>query len=153
MAQIPDLRVCDPSRPGIGVDTVAIPDLIDSLKAFNEEWVRFENDLDTARVKELISICKSAEMLWRALGTRVLQVRASLRIEKFDTLERKLESMHAKQAALMAHTLKEESLLMNGVNVADTQEWINKRISVLQKRINNRKNWMDQKAIKYAKAS
>ena len=146
MATIPDLRVIDPLRPGISADTVALPDIIEALKAFNEQWGLFEKDLDPARLKEVIAICKSMEMLARSLGARAAAVRTSIRAEKFELLEGKLKKAMDRRAELMMHTLKEETLLYGDVRLADTNQWINARIEKLKKQIQNRKNWANRKA-------
>lgn len=154
MAQLPDLRVVDPLRSGINAETVAIPDIIDSLKAFNEEWGRFEGDMDQARIKELLTICTGAETLWRCMRERVNQVRAEMRIAKYGDLEQKLEKLNARKAALMAHTIREEAIIMAGVSLADTQEWVNTRIAKLQRRMQNTKAWNEARiARKAAKAA
>lgn len=141
MAHIPDLRTVDPSRPGIGAQTVAVPDIIEPIKAFNDEWKRFEDDLDTARLKELTSICKSGEMLWRCMRMRVQSVRLEMRADKMDAMQRKLEELQQKQAAAIAYTLKEESSLFANVKLSESEAWIQGRINRLQKRLKNRQSW------------
>lgn len=141
MAKIPDLRNVDPARTGVGVDSVAIPDIIEVLKAFNSEWDRFEGDMDKGRIKELISICKSGESLFRLLSTRVGNVRYEMRAEELDVLQRKLAKAQEEKAERYVHSMKEATMLESMVDTDDTMRWIKQRVERLQKRIQNRKDW------------
>lgn len=154
MAKIPDLRTVDPLRTGISVDTVAIPDFIDNLKALNEAWGQFEKSGDVAHLSEFIRMAGNGETLYRLAKYRGIGIRASLRTDRLTTLEEKLEEANKKKAALIAHTMSEESEVWKGVRMAEAQEWLEKRLEKLNKRINNRKGWAEMRAAnKAAKAA
>jgi hypothetical protein len=154
MAKITDLRTVDPLRTGISVDTVAIPDFIDNLKALNEAWGHFEKSGDVAHLNEFIRMAGNGETLCRLAKYRGIGIRASLRTDRLTTLEQKLEEANKKKAALIAHTMSEESEVWKGVRMAETQEWLDKRLEKLSKRINNRRGWSEMRAAnKAAKAA
>ena len=150
MAKIPDLRTVDPLRTGISVDTVAIPDFIDNLKALNEAWGQFEKNGDVAHLSEFIRKAGDGEALYRLARFRGIGIRASLRTDRLTALEQKLEEANNKKAAIIAHTLSEESEIWRGIRLDDTQGWLDKRLEKLSKRINNRKQWAEMQAAKKA---
>lgn len=146
MAKIPDLRAVDPLRTGVNVDTVAIPDLIDSLKALNEAWMLFSNSGDTAHLDEFVQEARKGEALYRCMKYRGTDIRASLRMDRLTAIEQKLEDANKKKAALLARTLSDESNIWAEVQMAEGQEWLERRVERLKRRIQNRRNWLDRYA-------